>query len=88
MQALFQYNTQTEFTDDSNKQVKMLLIQHKQSSWIQTKQAGVQLYDDTFAYEVIEYSLTKITFQWNLGSNQDASYKISSPGLVGKGGDW
>ena len=37
---------------DLAKQVNMLLIQHKQRSWIQTEQTGGQLYSDTFPYEI------------------------------------
>ena len=43
---------------DSTKQVDILLIQHKRSSWIQTKQTGGQQYSDTSSYKVSECSLT------------------------------
>ena len=42
---------------DSTKQVNMLLIQRKQSSWIQTKQTGGHLHSDISPYEVSECSL-------------------------------
>ena len=44
---------------DLTKQVNLLLIQHKQSSWIQTNKTGRQPYSDTSPYEVNECSLQK-----------------------------
>ena len=45
---------------DLAEQVNLLLIQHKLIIWIQTSQAGGQLYCDTFPYEVSEWSLFKV----------------------------
>ena len=45
---------------DLAKQVSMLLIQHKQSSWIQTSQAGGQSYSDTSPSKVSECSLLTV----------------------------
>ena len=42
---------------DSTKQVNMLLIQLKQSSWILTSQTGGQPHSDTSPYELSECSL-------------------------------
>ena len=42
---------------DLTKQVNLLLIHQKPSSWTQTSKIGGQLYSDTSPNEVSEYSL-------------------------------
>ena len=36
----------------SIKQVNLLLVQHKKSSWIHTSKTGGQPYSDTFLYKI------------------------------------
>ena len=42
---------------DLAEQVNLLLIKHKQSSWIQTSQTGGQLYSDTSPHRLIHWAI-------------------------------